>query len=149
MIRRYILIFLQASWDAERRELLRRELLATQISEAMLPHLRPGCPLRDLVAVRAAATWCDELARWRLPDASSRIPLPPPPPLGRSKPDHNNNSDEKNSDDESRDESKGQKKDISGTYFKRSRIDELLARAKEARSFGEYCFIFLRENVCY
>ncbi|XP_063992745.1 osmotic avoidance abnormal protein 3-like isoform X2 [Diachasmimorpha longicaudata] len=131
---------LQASWDAERRELLRRELLATQICEAMLPHLRPGCPLRDLTAVRAAATWCDELGRWRLPDASSRIPLPPPPPLGRdgrrSKPDHNNNSDDKDSDDESRGEmSHNERKDIVGTYFKRNRIDELLARAREAKTF--------------
>ncbi|XP_015118817.1 osmotic avoidance abnormal protein 3 isoform X2 [Diachasma alloeum] len=131
---------LQASWDAERRELLRRELLATQICEAMLPHLRPGCPLRDLTAVRAAATWCDELGRWRLPDASSRIPLPPPPPLGRdgrrSKPDHNNNSDDKDSDDESRGEmSHHERKDIVGTYFKRNRIDELLARAREAKTF--------------
>uniref|UniRef100_A0A0C9RJ43 Kif17 protein n=1 Tax=Fopius arisanus TaxID=64838 RepID=A0A0C9RJ43_9HYME len=128
-----ILQWPQASWDAERRELLRRELLATQISEAMVPHLRPGCPLRDLAAVRGAASWCDELARWRLPDTSSRIPLPPPPPLDtRSKPDHNNNSDDKSSDD---DISHNERKDIVGTYFKRNRIDELLARAREAKTF--------------
>ncbi|CAG5076410.1 Similar to osm-3: Osmotic avoidance abnormal protein 3 (Caenorhabditis elegans) [Cotesia congregata] len=109
---------LQASWDAERRELLRRELLATQICEAMIPYLRPGCPFRDLVAVRSSATWSDDLNRWRLPDASFRIPMPPPPPLTRDgnfrlKADLNNNSngsnnsgehndDEHTSDDESR-----------------------------------------------
>ncbi|XP_057340953.1 osmotic avoidance abnormal protein 3-like [Microplitis mediator] len=148
---------LQASWDAERRELLRRELLAAQICEAMVPHLRPGCPFRDLMAIRSAATWSDDLNRWRLPDASSRIPLPPPPPLTRDnnlrlKPDHNNNNnndnsnnnnknnhndDEQTSDDESRvNEAKSSKwRDIAGTYFRRNRIDELLARAREAKTF--------------
>ncbi|XP_044594577.1 osmotic avoidance abnormal protein 3-like isoform X2 [Cotesia glomerata] len=144
---------LQASWDAERRELLRRELLATQICEAMIPYLRPGCPFRDLVAVRSSATWSDDLNRWRLPDASFRIPLPPPPPLTRDgnfrfKADLNNNSngsnnsgehndDEHNSDDESRvNEAKSSKwRDIAGTYFRRNRIDELLARAREAKTF--------------
>ncbi|KAG8035349.1 hypothetical protein G9C98_006795 [Cotesia typhae] len=146
---------LQASWDAERRELLRRELLATQICEAMIPYLRPGCPFRDLVAVRSSATWSDDLNRWRLPDASFRIPLPPPPPLTRDgnfrfKADLNNNSNgsnnsngehndnEHNSDDESRvNEAKSSKwRDIAGTYFRRNRIDELLARAREAKTFG-------------
>lgn len=151
---------MQASWDAERRELLRRELLATQICEAMIPYLRPGCPFRDLVAVRSSATWSDDLNRWRLPDASFRIPLPPPPPLTRDcnfrfKADLNNNSngsnnsgehndDEHNSDDESRvNEAKSSKwRDIAGTYFRRNRIDELLARAREAKTFGN-CFLFI------
>lgn len=137
----------QASWDADRRELLRRELLATQICDAMLPHLRPGCPLRDITAVRAAATWCDELGRWKLPDVSSRIPLPPPPSINKDtskfKTDLNNNhnnNDDKNSDDDSesfKETNKNQWKDIAGSYFKRNRIDELLARAKEAKTFGK------------
>lgn len=120
----------------------------------MLPHLRPGSSLRDLVAVRAAATWCDELNRWRLPDASSsRIPLPPPPPLNRDnrlKSDHNNNSDDRSSDDESRsNEAKNSKwRDIAGTYFRRNRIDELLARAREAKTFGNFFFFsFLRAKI--
>ncbi|XP_034952059.1 osmotic avoidance abnormal protein 3-like [Chelonus insularis] len=132
---------LQASWDAERRELLRRELLATQICEAMVPYLRPGCPFRDLTSIRSAATWCDELNRWRLPDFSSRIPLPPAPPINRDnlrlKPDHNNNNDDRSSDDDSRaNEAKSsQLYDIAGTYFRRNRIDQLLARAREAKTF--------------
>ncbi|KAK0165175.1 hypothetical protein PV328_003719 [Microctonus aethiopoides] len=136
---------LQASWDAERRELLRRELLATQICEAMLPHLRPGCPLRDLANVRATATWCDELNRWRLIDASMRIPLQLPQPMSndinhRTKADHNNNSDEQNSDDESRgndNRSSNKWRDIADTYFRKNRIDELLARAREAKTFAD------------
>ncbi|KAK0183234.1 hypothetical protein PV327_001294 [Microctonus hyperodae] len=136
---------LQASWDAERRELLRRELLATQICEAMLPHLRPGCPLRDLANVRATATWCDELNRWRLIDASMRIPLQLPQQISndinyRTKADHNNNSDEQNSDDESRgndNRSSNKWRDIADTYFRKNRIDELLARAREAKTFAD------------
>lgn len=145
------MINLQASWDAERRELLRRELLATQICEAMLPHLRPGCPLRDLANVRATATWCDELNRWRLIDASMRIPLQLPQPMSndinhRTKADHNNNSDEQNSDDESRgndNRSSNKWRDIADTYFRKNRIDELLARAREAKTFGKFFFFFI------
>ncbi|XP_023287715.1 osmotic avoidance abnormal protein 3 [Orussus abietinus] len=131
---------LQASWDAERRDLLRRELLATQICEAMVPHLRPGCPFRDVPAVRAAATWCDELGRWRLPDVTPHIPLPPA--LGRDvftsagpKADHNNN-DSARSQDESPGEARKEEnlKDIAGTYFRRSRIDALLAHVRAAKT---------------
>ncbi|XP_031834045.1 osmotic avoidance abnormal protein 3 isoform X2 [Nomia melanderi] len=144
---------LQASWDAERRDLLRRELLTSQICDAMVPHLRPGCPFRDVAVVRAAATWCDELGRWRLPDVSPHIPLPPPslvlkdniqysiPP---SKPDLNNNSNGKDAEDEigneadneeSSEQEETKKPDIVDTYFRRNRIDKILAHVREAKTF--------------
>ncbi|XP_033220009.1 osmotic avoidance abnormal protein 3-like [Belonocnema kinseyi] len=152
---------LQASWDAERRELLRRELLATQLCDAMIPHLRPGCPFRDLAAIRVAATWCDELNRWRLPDLSSvslRISLPPPPQSRdlvtngfepASKSDHNNNNSNNNNnkiggndedgssaDEGGENDSKAPRwKDIADAYFRRNRIEELLAHAREAKTF--------------
>ncbi|XP_076230958.1 osmotic avoidance abnormal protein 3 [Calliopsis andreniformis] len=144
---------LQASWDAERRDLLRRELLTSQICDAMVPQLRPGCPLRDVAAIRAAATWCDELGRWRLPDVSSHIPLPPPSLVPKdnvqysvlaSKPDLNNNSNnkeieneiERNADnEESNEQDEIKKPDIVDTYFRRSRIDKLLAHVREAKTF--------------
>ncbi|KAH0950342.1 hypothetical protein HN011_004855 [Eciton burchellii] len=121
---------LQASWDAERRELLRRELLMSQLCDLMVPHLRPGCPFRDIATVREAATWCDELGRWRLPDMSPRIPLPPAPVAQRdlpqssgtfSKADLNNNNNNG--------------WDIVDAYFRRSRMDTLLAHAREAKTF--------------
>ncbi|KOC65073.1 Osmotic avoidance abnormal protein 3 [Habropoda laboriosa] len=144
---------LQASWDAERRDLLRRELLTSQICDAMVPHLRPGCPLRDVVAARTAATWCEELNRWRLPDVSPHIPLPPPSLVLKdntqynimpSKPDLNNNSNSKNNEDEigneadneeSSEHEETKKPDIVDTYFRRSRIDKLLAHVREAKTF--------------
>ncbi|CAK9801024.1 Osmotic avoidance abnormal protein 3 [Anthophora quadrimaculata] len=144
---------LQASWDAERRDLLRRELLTSQICDAMIPHLRPGCPFRDIVAARAAATWCDELSRWRLPDVSPHIPLPPPTLVPKdniqynivpSKPDLNNNSNSKNNEDEignkadneeSSEHEEIKKPDIVDTYFRRSRIDKLLAHVRQAKTF--------------
>ncbi|XP_043268635.1 osmotic avoidance abnormal protein 3-like [Venturia canescens] len=152
---------LQASWDAERRDLLRRELLATQLCDAMIPHLKAGCPFRDLESVRSSATWCDELGRWRLLDASSRIPMPPPLPRdisilpSQQKTDHNNNGgsmknedkdlEDRSSDDDyedrysiGNDEFNGgaaNRRDIAGTYFRRNRIDELLAHAREAKTF--------------
>ncbi|XP_076396060.1 osmotic avoidance abnormal protein 3 isoform X2 [Megachile rotundata] len=143
---------LQASWDAERRDLLRRELLTTQICDSMVPHLRPGCPLRDVAAVRAAATWCDELGRWRLPDVSPHIPLPPPSLMPKdntqysimpSKPDLNNNSKDNEDEigneadnEESSEQEDAKKVDIVDTYFKRNRIDKLLAHVRLAKSFG-------------
>ncbi|XP_017881491.1 osmotic avoidance abnormal protein 3-like [Ceratina calcarata] len=149
---------LQASWDAERRDLLRRELLITQICEAMIPHLRPGCPFRDVTAVRAEATWCDELGRWRLPlDLSTQIPLPPPTLVPKdsiqynavtSKPDLNNNNNSNNNsnnnedemgneadNEESSEQEEVKKPDIADTYFRRSRIDKLLAHVREAKTF--------------
>ncbi|CAL7938713.1 unnamed protein product [Xylocopa violacea] len=143
---------LQASWDAERRELLRRELLTSQICDAMVPQLRPGCPLRDVAAIRSAATWCDELGRWRLPDASSQILLPPPSLMPKdnvqynavpSKPDLNNNSNSKNEDEigneadneESSEQEEVRKPDIVDTYFRRNRIDKLLAHVRQAKTF--------------
>ncbi|XP_047343754.1 kinesin-like protein KIN-14E isoform X5 [Vespa velutina] len=168
---------LQASWDAERRDLLRRELLTSQLCDAMIPHLRPGCPLRDVESVRASATWSEELNRWRLPDASSYITLPPTfiqlrdgnmmtntmtTPGIISKADLNNNNNNNNNDDkttrredyrktnlnvstnETADETIDDKNkmkdttknlDIAGTYFRRNRIDTLLARVKEAKTF--------------
>lgn len=148
---------LQASWDAERRDLLRRELLTSQICDAMVPHLRPGCPFRDVASVRAAATWCDELGRWRLPDVSPHISLPPaslvPKDQGiqynvmASKPDLNNNSNNKDNEDEigneadneesSEQEDAAKKPDIVDTYFRRNRIDKLLAHVREAKTFGK------------
>ncbi|EGI57498.1 Osmotic avoidance abnormal protein 3, partial [Acromyrmex echinatior] len=148
---------LQASWDAERRELLRRELLTSQLCDLMMPYLRPGCPFRDIAVMRAAATWCDELGRWRLPDVSPHIPLPPAAPTPRtdilyctsisSKADHNNNnsnssSDENESGQDNNNEECG-RQDIKkkkgwnavNTYFRRSRVDTLLAHAREAKSF--------------
>lgn len=136
---------LQASWDAERRDLLRRELLATQLCEAMVPYLRPGCPFRDIEAVRAAASWCDELARWRLPDVSPRIPLPPASltlpirehdgkPTSGAEPDHNNNDNNNNT------LSDPKPQDIADAYFRRSRVDALLAHAREAKTLGA-CYI--------
>lgn len=134
---------LQASWDAERRDLLRRELLATQLCDAMIPHLRPGCPFRDIEAVRAAATWCEELSRWRLPDVSPRIPLPPPTlaqsgresleakPSSGSQPDHNNNENGSNSFNDPKPQ------EIADAYFRRSRVDALLAHAREAKTLGK------------
>ncbi|XP_039310398.1 osmotic avoidance abnormal protein 3 isoform X2 [Solenopsis invicta] len=148
---------LQASWDAERRELLRRELLTSQLCDLMIPYLRPGCPFRDITAVREAATWCDELGRWRLPDVSPHIPLPPAASAARvdilyptsisSKADHNNNSnnssnDENESDQDNDEEDSKQsierKKgwNIVNSYFQRSRrVDTLLAHAREAKTF--------------
>ncbi|XP_011500634.1 PREDICTED: osmotic avoidance abnormal protein 3-like [Ceratosolen solmsi marchali] len=171
---------LQASWDEERRELLRRELLSQQICEAMIPHLRPGCPLRDVAAVRAAASWSSELGRWRLPDVSSRIPLPPAPlsvPVEPFKPDLNNNNNNNNnsnnnnngsgsggssnndnsssgtgaataatSDGSPDEESAAEdhfaevgtgKTNIADVYFKRNRIDKILAHVREAKTFGK------------
>ena len=88
--------------------------------------------------------------------------MPPPLPRdstvmrngGMTKTDHNNNggastennSDEDNgsSDEDGRDsrdhELRGAAKwrDIAGTYFRRNRIDELLAHAREAKTFGKY-----------
>lgn len=158
---------LQASWDEERRDLLRRELLATQLCDAMLPHLRPGCPFRDLDSIRTSATWCDELNRWRLPNVSSvslRISLPPPAQsrdlvtnsfISDSKQDQNNNinninnsnnSSSSGNDDlrDSGDEfSEGEPKvsrwkDIADAYFRRNRVDEILAHAREAKTFGKF-----------
>ncbi|XP_012215196.1 osmotic avoidance abnormal protein 3-like isoform X2 [Linepithema humile] len=147
---------LQASWDAERRELLRRELLTSQLCDLMVPYLRPGCPFRDIAAMRTAATWCDELGRWRLPDVSPHIPLPPAAPVARgdilytagisSKADLNNNSNNGGSNDEDdssqsneEDDSKGVKNkkgwDIVDAYFRRSRANTLLAHAREAKTF--------------
>ncbi|KYQ50428.1 Osmotic avoidance abnormal protein 3 [Trachymyrmex zeteki] len=147
---------LQASWDAERRELLRRELLTTQLCDLMMPYLRPGCPFRDIAVMRAAATWCDELGRWRLPDVSPHIPLPPAPTARTdilystsisSKADHNNNnsnssSDENESGQDNYNEEGGRQDikkkkgwNIVNTYFRRSRVDTLLAHAREAKSF--------------
>lgn len=148
---------LQASWDAERRELLRRELLTSQLCDLMVPNLRPGCPFRDIAAMRAAATWCDELGRWRLPDVSPHIPLPPAAPTARtdilhptnisSKADHNNNSnnssndesesgqDNDNEEDNKRDTKEKKGWNVVNTYFRRSRVDTLLAHAREAKTF--------------
>ncbi|KZC12163.1 Osmotic avoidance abnormal protein 3 [Dufourea novaeangliae] len=146
---------LQASWDEERRDLLRRELLTSQICDAMLPHLRPGCPFRDVIAVRASATWCDELGRWRLPaDVSPHIALPPaslaiptkfvPSIRTSSKPDLNNNSNGKDTEDEvgneadneeSSEQEETKRLDIADTYFRRNRIDKLLAHVREAKTF--------------
>ncbi|KAG7200738.1 hypothetical protein KM043_001287 [Ampulex compressa] len=151
---------LQASWDAERRDLLRRELLTSQLCDAMVPHLRPGCPFRDVAAVRAAATWCDELARWRIPDVTTHIPLPPPNLMARDaaqqpssrmamKPDLNNNNSSSGGGGRANEEleeeeevevvegvgqEEAKKRDIVDTYFRRSRIDTLLARAREAKT---------------
>lgn len=148
---------LQASWDAERRDLLRRELLTSQICDLMVPYLRPGCPFRDIEAVRSAATWCDELGRWRLPDVSPHILLPPAASMQRaevlhtagvsSKADLNNNSnngdtndDDKSSHDDEEDGNKEKTSDwnVVDTYFRRSRVDTLLAHAREAKTFGNY-----------
>ncbi|XP_024894013.1 osmotic avoidance abnormal protein 3-like [Temnothorax curvispinosus] len=149
---------LQASWDAERRELLRRELLTSQLCDLMVPYLRPGCLFRDIAAMREAATWCDELGRWRLPDVSPHIPLPPAAPTARadilhltgisSKADHNNNSNNNSSNDENdsdqdNDNEEDGRRDIQkkngwnavNTYFRRSRVDTLLAHAREAKTF--------------
>ncbi|XP_018050517.1 PREDICTED: osmotic avoidance abnormal protein 3-like [Atta colombica] len=150
-------IDLQASWDAERRELLRRELLTSQLCDLMMPYLRPGCPFRDIAVMRATATWCDELGRWRLPDVSPHIPLPPAAPTPRtdilyctsisSKADHNNNnsnssSDENESGQDNNNEKCGRQDikkkkswNVVNTYFRRSRVDTLLAHAREAKSF--------------
>lgn len=160
---------LQASWDAERRELLRRELLISQLCDLMVPYLRPGCPFRDIAAMRSAATWCDELGRWRLPDVSPHIPLPPAAPAARgdilyvagmsSKADLNNNSNNgssndeddsnQNNDSEEEDSVKGVKNkkngwDIVDSYFRRSRADTLLAHAREAKTFGKYLYLLYK-----
>lgn len=150
---------LQASWDAERRDLLRRELLTSQLCDLMVPYLRPGCPFRDIAAMRMAANWCDELGRWRLPDVSPHIPLPPAA-IARtdilhltgisSKADHNNNNNNNNSNDENEssqdnddeEDDKRQIKEKKGwnivnNYFRRSRVDTLLAHAREAKTFGK------------
>lgn len=166
---------LQASWDAERRELLRRELLTSQLCDVMVPHLRPGCPFRDVAAVRAAATWCDELGRWRLPDVSPHIPLPPAAPVLQrdvlhpagisAKADLNNNSNNGNNDGSNNDEDSemGQesdneedtsknmerkKDDIVDTYFRRSRVNTLLAHAREAKTFGESKYFVISFLIC-
>lgn len=150
---------LQASWDAERRELLRRELLTSQLCDLMVPYLRPGCPFRDIAAMRVAAIWCDELGRWRLPDVSPHIPLPPAAPTARadilhltgisSKADHNNNNNNSSNDendsgqdnDNEEDSRRGIEKkkgwNIVNSYFRRSRVDTLLAHAREAKTFGK------------
>lgn len=150
---------LQASWDAERRDLLRRELLTSQLCDLMVPYLRPGCPFRDIATVREAATWCDELGRWRLPDVSPHIPLPPAPVPQRdvlqltgisSKADLNNNNNNNggnNDEDESNRNNDGEENDrkvvrnkkgwdLVDSYFRRSRVDTLLAHAREAKTFG-------------
>lgn len=148
---------LQASWDAERRELLRRELLTSQLCDLMIPYLRPGCPFRNITAMREVATWCDELGRWRLPDVSPHVPLPPAAPVTRgdvllltgnsSKADLNNNSNNSDEDDSDQDNdnernSKGVEKkkgwDLVDSYFRSRRVDTLLAHAREAKTFGEY-----------
>lgn len=149
---------LQASWDAERRDLLRRELLTSQLCDLMVPYLRPGCPFRDIATVREAATWCDELGRWRLPDVSPHIPLPPAPVPQRdvlqltgisSKADLNNNNNNNggnNDEDESNRNNDGEENDrkvvrnkkgwdLVDSYFRRSRVDTLLAHAREAKTF--------------
>ncbi|XP_029159645.1 osmotic avoidance abnormal protein 3-like [Nylanderia fulva] len=143
---------LQASWDAERRELLRRELLTSQVCDLMIPYLRPGCPFRDITAMREAATWCDELGRWRLLDVSHpHIPLPPAAPITRgdvlltgnsSKADLNNNSNNSDEDDSDQDNERNSKStekkkgwDLVDSYFRRSRVDTLLAHAREAKTF--------------
>ncbi|XP_066581375.1 osmotic avoidance abnormal protein 3-like [Prorops nasuta] len=151
---------LQASWDAERRDLLRRELLMSQLCDAMVPHLKPGCPFRDVSAVRSAATWCDELGRWRLPDVAPRIPLPPATLTVRdntifvrglnSKPDLDNNNNSNNNDtmdDEKKQKNEdsddpepifkvdGKNSDIVDTYFKRNRLNAILAHVREAKTF--------------
>lgn len=150
---------LQASWDAERRELLRRELLTSQLCDLMVPNLRPGCPYRNVAAMRSAATWCDELGRWRLPEVSPYIPLPPAAPaLQRdggifAKADLNNNSNNGSNEDEDDSERENdseetpvgrgvKSEDIVDTYFRRSRVDTLLAKAREAKTFGERIFDF-------
>lgn len=162
---------LQASWDAERRELLRRELLTSQVCDLMIPYLRPGCPFRDITAIRAAATWCDELGRWRLPDVSPHIPLPPAAPVTRgdvlhptgisSKADLNNNSnnsgnndeDESDQDNDNEGNSKSMENkkgwDIVDTYFRRSRVNTLLAHAREAKTFGEYILCIVYNKYIY
>lgn len=140
---------LQASWDAERRELLRRELLATQIGDAMLPHLRPGCPLRDLEFVRTTATWCDELGRWRLPDGSAAriISLPMHNSMQKMK-DYNNNGSGNSVDEDmlmadcpprllNSNSLHSGEKSTADSYFRRSRVDALLGQAKIAKTFGE------------
>lgn len=166
---------LQASWDAERRELLRRELLISQLCDLMVPYLRPGCPFRDITAMRATATWCDELGRWRLPDVSPHIPLPPAAPAVRadilhlssvsSKADHNNNSNNSSNDenesgqdndneDDDRRHGEGKKGwNVVNTYFRRSRVDTLLAHAMEAKTFGKsisvcYTFMLRASLIC-
>ncbi|XP_018406926.1 PREDICTED: osmotic avoidance abnormal protein 3-like [Cyphomyrmex costatus] len=146
---------LQASWDAERRELLRRELLTSQLCDLMMPYLRPGCPFRDIAVMRATATWCDELGRWRLPDVSPHIPLPPAAPTVRvdlhpsisSKADHNNNSSNSSNDENDSGQDNNKEEDdrqsmkkkkgwnVVNNYFRRSRVDTLLAHAREAKSF--------------
>ncbi|KAJ8686503.1 hypothetical protein QAD02_022297, partial [Eretmocerus hayati] len=151
---------LQASWDEERRDLLRRELLIQQICEAMIPHLRPGCPLRDVSWVRSNSSWSSELGRWRLPDFSSssvRIPLPPAlslqpssPPI--KQPDLNNNSNglslhQNDSRGTSEDETHSpmsspganevpRMANIVDEYFRRGRVDKILAHAREAKTFA-------------
>ncbi|XP_014220007.1 osmotic avoidance abnormal protein 3-like [Copidosoma floridanum] len=148
---------LQASWDEERRELLRRELLTQQICEAMLPHLRPGCPLRNLQDVRDASTWSSELGRWRLPDLTGKyqsFSLPPPAPMQNSPPPAsdriNNNSStagargigsgygrssSRSSLDENDSDNEAKRVNIADVYFKRNRVDKILAHAREAKTF--------------
>jgi len=134
----------------------------------MVPYLRPGCPFRDIAAMRAAATWCDELGRWRLPDVSPHISLPPAASTARadvlhlagasSKADHNNNSNNSSNDenedgqsndneeDGGRDEKKGW--NVVNNYFRRSRVDTLLAHAREAKTFGKI-ISYVCESVLY
>lgn len=160
---------LQASWDAERRELLRRELLTSQLCDLMVPYLRPGCPFRDIAAMRAAATWCDELGRWRLPDVSPHISLPPAASTARadilhlassssSKADHNNNSNNSSNDENENGQNNDNEEDggrnveghkgwnVVNNYFRRSRVDTLLAHAREAKTFGKKSY-HVRESV--
>lgn len=133
----------------------------------MVPHLRPGCPLRDAAAVRAAAVWCDELGRWRLPDASPHISLPPPSLVPKdgvqysilaSKPDLNNNSNSKETEDEvdndadneeSSEHEVAKKPDIADTYFRRNRIDKLLAHVREAKTFGKDVSFMIFKFIIY
>lgn len=117
----------------------------------MLPYLRPGCPFRDLTTVREAAIWSDELSRWRLPDVSPGIPLPPPPPLAINgsvnKSDHNNNHNALNNDtvnghdedeDFIRDLDEEEQHSIADVYFKRKRVNALLEHLREARTQGKH-----------
>ena len=132
---------LQASWDAERRDLLRRELLAMQICDAMIPHLRPGCPFRDLQTVREEATWSHELSRWRLPDIPSSIPLPPATVSSTSSTSSSTKEETEDKSDLNNNEDlvqqKEEKMNIADVYFKKKRIDKILAHVRENKRLGD------------
>ena len=125
----------------------------------MVPHLRPGCPLRDVQMIREEATWSHELGRWRLPETSSTIVALPPASKEsliqqqqqNDKSDLNNNDDaeldrvDNDSTDldleiEDLDYKKCNKQNIADVYFKRNRIDKILAHAREAKTFGKNIF---------